>query len=57
MCRDFCFGNDLIMRAVRDTMVFSPPLIISELEIDLLVARVALSIEQTYEKVKKEVRF
>jgi putrescine aminotransferase len=57
MCRDFCFGNDLIMRAVRDTMVFSPPLIISELEIDLLVARVALSIEQTYEKVKKEVLF
>jgi len=55
ICRDFCFENDLIMRAVRDTMVFSPPLIISELEVDLLVARAALAIEQTYQKVKNEV--
>jgi putrescine aminotransferase len=55
ICRDHCIENGLIMRAVRDTMVFSPPLIISEPEIDLLVARVAKSIDQTYEKVKAEV--
>jgi putrescine aminotransferase len=55
ICRDYCFGNNLIMRAVRDTMVYSPPLIISPDEIDLLVARATKSIEQTYEKVKAEV--
>jgi putrescine aminotransferase len=55
ICRDYCFENNLIMRAVRDTMVFSPPLIIAPDEIDLLVARITQSIEQTYERVKHEV--
>jgi putrescine aminotransferase len=55
ICRDACIENGLIMRAVRDTMVYSPPLIISEPEIDLLVERLTKSIEQTYEKVKSEV--
>jgi putrescine aminotransferase len=52
ICRDYCFENNLIMRAVRDTMVFSPPLIISEPEIDLLVARATRAIEQTYQRVQ-----
>jgi putrescine aminotransferase len=55
MCRDFCIANGLIMRAVRDTMVFSPPLIITEDEIDLLVERAVKSIDQTYATVKHEV--
>jgi putrescine aminotransferase len=57
ICRDYCIENNLIMRAVRDTMVFSPPLIISDDEIDLLVARATRAIEQTYERVKTEVAF
>jgi putrescine aminotransferase len=55
ICRDFCFENNLIMRAVRDTMVFSPPLIISDEEIDVLVARFTRAVEQTYERVKHQV--
>jgi putrescine aminotransferase len=55
ICRDYCFENNLIMRAVRDTMVYSPPLIISPDEVDQLVARATRSIEQTYERVKSEV--
>jgi putrescine aminotransferase len=55
ICRDHCIENNLIMRAVRDTMVFSPPLIIADDEIDLLVARATNAIEQTYERVKSEV--
>jgi putrescine aminotransferase len=55
ICRDFCISNGLIMRAVRDSMVFSPPLTISEDEIDLFVALAKKSFEQTYEKVKDEV--
>jgi putrescine aminotransferase len=55
ICRDFCIENGLIMRAVRDTMVFSPPFTITEAEIDLLVERAAKAIDQTYQKVKDEV--
>jgi putrescine aminotransferase len=55
ICRDFCIANGLIMRAVRDGMVFSPPLTISLDEIDQMVALAVKSIEQTYEVVKAEV--
>jgi putrescine aminotransferase len=56
ICRDYCIENGLIARAVRDSMVFSPPLTITLEEIDLLVARLKKSIEQTYARVKDEVR-
>jgi putrescine aminotransferase len=55
ICRDFCIENNLIMRAVRDAMVFSPPLIIAPEEVDLMVERIVRSIDQTYEQVKHEV--
>ncbi len=55
ICRDYCFENDLVLRAVRDTMVFSPPLTIAHDEIDLLVAGTARAVAQTYERVKDEV--
>jgi putrescine aminotransferase len=55
ICRDYCIENGLIMRAVRDTMVFSPPLVILESEIDLLVERATRAVGQTYERVKAEV--
>ncbi|MGB1270852.1 MAG: aspartate aminotransferase family protein, partial [Endozoicomonas sp.] len=37
LCRDFCFSNGLVMRAVGDTMIISPPLVISQSEIDELI--------------------
>jgi putrescine aminotransferase len=55
ICRDFCIENGLIMRATRDTMVFAPPLTITEAEIDIFVALAQKSLAQTYEKVKGEV--
>ena len=39
ICRTFCFENGLIMRAVGDTMIISPPLVISKAEIDELVTK------------------
>jgi len=35
--RDLCIKNGLMVRAVRDSIVFSPPLIISHAEIDRMV--------------------
>lgn len=36
VCRDHCFENGLIMRAVGDRMVLAPPLVISRSEVDEL---------------------
>ncbi|NWH08197.1 MAG: aspartate aminotransferase family protein [Alphaproteobacteria bacterium] len=36
-CRNHCFSNGLVMRAIRDTMVLSPPLVISRQEVDELL--------------------
>ena len=55
ICRDHCFANDLVMRAVRDTMVFAPPLIIGEAEIDDMVARARRAITATMDEVRGEM--
>lgn len=38
LCRDLCFDNGLVMRAVRDAMIISPPLIITKSQIDELIS-------------------
>jgi putrescine aminotransferase len=40
------------MRACRDTMVFAPPLIISDDEIGELAARAARAIDRTWESLR-----
>ena len=47
MCRDHCIENGLIMRAVRDIMVLSPPLIITTQQIDEMVALARKAIDAT----------
>jgi len=47
ICRDHCFANGLVMRAIRDTMVLAPPLIITEEELEELLARAKLCIDLT----------
>ncbi len=34
VCRDLCFQNGLVMRAVRDTMIVAPPLVSTTADID-----------------------
>ncbi|MDH3474854.1 MAG: aspartate aminotransferase family protein [Rhodospirillales bacterium] len=46
-CRDHCFANNLVIRAVRDAMVFSPPLVIDRNEIDQMVERTKHCIDLT----------
>ncbi|MEO1249022.1 MAG: aspartate aminotransferase family protein [Pseudomonadota bacterium] len=50
-CRDECFKRNLVMRAVRDAMVMSPPLTISHKEIDQLVKRAKEAVDATAEAV------
>ncbi len=51
LCRDHCFANGLVMRAVRDTMVCSPPLVITDEEIDELVEKAWKSLDDIWAKV------
>ena len=53
ICRENCFRNGLIMRSVLDTMVISPPLIISKDEIDLLVERAGRALDETLDESRK----
>ena len=46
-CRDHCFAHNLVMRAVRDTMVLSPPLTITKGEIDMVIDRAKTAIDAT----------
>ncbi|WP_283190405.1 aspartate aminotransferase family protein [Pseudomonas sp. PMCC200344] len=47
ICRGHCFDNGLIMRAVGDTMIISPPLVISKAEIDELVTKARQCLDLT----------
>ncbi|MGR3583366.1 MAG: aminotransferase class III-fold pyridoxal phosphate-dependent enzyme, partial [Pseudooceanicola nanhaiensis] len=52
MVRERCFANNLIMRHVGDRMIISPPLVISKEEIDLLIDRARLSLDEGMAAVK-----
>ena len=47
ICRDFCFNNGLVMRAIRDTMVVSPPLSMTREQIDELIELVNQCLDLT----------
>jgi len=47
ICRDHCFNNGLVMRAIRDTMVLSPPLVITEAEVERVLAKAKLCVDLT----------
>ncbi|MGV6394958.1 aspartate aminotransferase family protein [Pseudomonas caspiana] len=47
ICRTFCFENGLIMRAVGDTMIIAPPLVISFAEIDELIDKARKCLDLT----------
>ncbi len=51
ICRDITIKNGLIMRAVRDSMIISPPLTITENEVDMLAAIIEQSLDETLTKI------
>ncbi|REC56200.1 aspartate aminotransferase family protein [Rhodosalinus sediminis] len=54
ICREHCFAVDLVMRHVGDRMVISPPLVITEAEIDELVTRARRALDATLESVESQ---
>ena len=47
ICRDHCFKNGLIMRAVRDTMILAPPLVMTKEDVDELVEKAGRCLDLT----------
>lgn len=56
ICRDHSFDGGLIMRACWDTMVLSPPLVISKKEIDEMIRLARAALDKTYADVKAEMK-
>ena len=46
-CREHCFANGLVMRAVGDTMIIAPPLVINKEEIDELIDKARTCLDLT----------
>ena len=57
VCRDYCIQNGLIMRAVRDGMIFCPPLIFSNNHVDELVEKLRISLDQTLDHISKDKKY
>jgi putrescine aminotransferase len=51
-CRDFCVNNGVVMRAVGDTMIVSPPLISEQNHIDELVDTAWKSLDLTQQSLE-----
>jgi len=51
ICRGHCFENGLIMRAVGDTMIIAPPLVISKTEIDELMEKAVRCLDLTQKQL------
>lgn len=47
ICRDRCFANNLVMRHVGDRMIISPPLVITNPQIDILIDRARTALDET----------
>ncbi len=52
ICREHCFNNGLVMRAVGDTMIISPPLVITKTEIDELLEKIVKCLDLTLRDAK-----
>jgi putrescine aminotransferase len=54
ICREYSFGNNLVMRHVGDRMIIAPPLVITPADIDELVARARKTLDQTWAHLQRE---
>ena len=53
LCRDISIKNGLVMRAVGDSMIIAPPLVINHEEIDELIDKARTTLDETQEAVQK----
>jgi putrescine aminotransferase len=54
LCRDLCISNGLVMRAVRDTMIIAPPLVITHAQVDELLFKARKALDMTLDECRKQ---
>lgn len=54
ICRDFAIENGLVMRAVRDGLIISPPLVLTKPQVDELAEKVGRVLDQAHAKMRQE---
>lgn len=52
LCRDFCFDNGLVMRALGGKMIIAPPLVINASEIDELIEKAWRCLDLTADAIR-----
>jgi putrescine aminotransferase len=52
MCRNHCFSNGLIMRAVGDRMIIAPPLVITKAQIDDMMHLINKCLDATLDELQ-----
>ena len=53
LCRDLCTRNGLVMRAVRDTMIVAPPLVITPSQLDELIDKARRALDDTLDELTR----
>jgi putrescine---pyruvate transaminase len=52
VCREHCFKNGVVMRAVGERMIIAPPLVITRAEIDEILRRIRRSLDDTHAELR-----
>ena len=53
LCRDLAINNGLVMRAVGDTMIIAPPMIINQEQVDELISKATKTLDDTLAAINK----
>jgi putrescine aminotransferase len=54
ICRDYAINKGLMVRAVRDAMIISPPLSFERSDIDHMVTILATALDRTFEDTTQQ---
>lgn len=55
LCRDICIERGLVMRSVGDTMIISPPLVITHAQIDAMVDLARDALDETARRLSPQI--
>ncbi len=54
VCRNHCFANGLVMRAVGQRMIVAPPLVITRAQVDEMMGLVRRCLDLTLDDARRQ---
>ncbi|MEN9390887.1 MAG: hypothetical protein RL017_184, partial [Pseudomonadota bacterium] len=52
ICREFCFNNGVVMRGVGNRMIIAPPLVMNQTQVDEIISKIVLSLDNLFDSLK-----